>query len=403
MSAAGGSGVPHPYRCISRPNRCNFLKLFFGGGAGNVANVEVLPVPMSPVANAGQGRRDGAGFYHGPGEMTRKMCGNRGQCDILAGAWRGAPPRARRGAEAASSLRRGVGIFLHPFQEILRPLVAAFGRAEEPLARRFGVLLHAVFARPVELREPALRPGVALFGAGGRVRKVVESVRPQRDPSPRFRREREELRRVGRGVRRPAEPGEQRVDFARGDRGVERRAPGVRGGAEGGGGFAGGIDERPPLRGEQALEGPSPTASPRRRSPTAARSRPRRRAPSGRRTRPTRPRSACGGASRPRALPRRAPAPRGRAAPPARRGPVRRRAARTVPRAPAPRGSPAARRRARGPRPPSRPPAAVARRPASRARRRGRSAPPRSPSAPSIRSVRAPFSGPGPRSRFRLL
>ena len=52
MSAAGGSGVPHPYRCISRPNRCNFLKLFFGGGAGNVANVEVLPVPMLPVANA---------------------------------------------------------------------------------------------------------------------------------------------------------------------------------------------------------------------------------------------------------------------------------------------------------------------------------------------------------------
>ena len=39
----------------------------------NVANVEVLPVPMLPVANAGQGRRDGAGFYHGPGEMTRKI------------------------------------------------------------------------------------------------------------------------------------------------------------------------------------------------------------------------------------------------------------------------------------------------------------------------------------------
>ena len=51
---------------------------------------------MLPVANAGQGRCDGAGFYHGPGEMTRKMCGIRGQCDILAGTWRGDP--ATRGA-----------------------------------------------------------------------------------------------------------------------------------------------------------------------------------------------------------------------------------------------------------------------------------------------------------------
>ena len=43
-----------------------------------------------------QGRRDGAGFYHGPGEMTRKMCGIRGRRDILAGAWRGSDPATRR-------------------------------------------------------------------------------------------------------------------------------------------------------------------------------------------------------------------------------------------------------------------------------------------------------------------
>ena len=49
------------------------FETFFGSGAGSVANVEVLPVPMLPVANAWQRRRDGARFYHGLGEMTRKI------------------------------------------------------------------------------------------------------------------------------------------------------------------------------------------------------------------------------------------------------------------------------------------------------------------------------------------
>ena len=89
-------GPSPPIDAVRGQNVHGFRNFFFGSGAGSVANVEVLPVPMLLVANAWQRRRDGEGFYHGPGEMTRKMCGNRGHCDILAGAWRGADPTTRR-------------------------------------------------------------------------------------------------------------------------------------------------------------------------------------------------------------------------------------------------------------------------------------------------------------------
>ena len=71
--------------CAFVHRRCAFAEGTAWRGAGSVANVVVLPVPMLPVANAGQRRRDGAVFYHGAGKMTREKRRNRGWRDILAG------------------------------------------------------------------------------------------------------------------------------------------------------------------------------------------------------------------------------------------------------------------------------------------------------------------------------
>ena len=69
--------------CVFVHRRCAFAEGTARRGAGNVANVEVLPVTMLPIANAAARAVQRCRILPRAGGNDE---GNRGRCDILAGA-----------------------------------------------------------------------------------------------------------------------------------------------------------------------------------------------------------------------------------------------------------------------------------------------------------------------------
>ena len=174
------SGGPHPHRCISRPNRCNFLKLFSGWRGGDPATAGCDEDEDIGEAGACQGGL--TPFLHFPHFPTIAGFPSPSARRFSAPRRAGFPPRPR--AEVRRPKRP-------PFRPALHSIPPCVIFAVFPLRK----IQNASKSRTVELKSSAGKMCEIVVGAGvpqgcrrgpleGRGRFSYTPPRSPRLPSP---------------------------------------------------------------------------------------------------------------------------------------------------------------------------------------------------------------------------